>query len=74
MSQGFGCKCAERKKPVKERNWIVLQRECNYSAFSGYRRTDSDYSCVYCKSCRAIGRTRARYVSVLPDGAYSEIT
>jgi len=68
MSVSFGCHCPERKKPVKERNWVVLVRKANYSAFNGYKYTPSDYSEVYCRSCGAIGRTKAKYVDELPDG------
>jgi len=68
MSVSFGCRCPERQKPVIQRNWVVLVRKGNYSAFNGYRFTPSDYSEVYCKSCHAIGRTKAKYVDLLPDG------
>ena len=47
MSVSFGCHCAERKKPVEERNWVVIVRKRNYSAFNGYRSTLSKYSVVY---------------------------
>jgi hypothetical protein len=69
MSVSFGCRCPERRKPVRERNWVVIVRKGNYSAFNGYRFTLSDYSEVYCKSCRALGRTKAKYVDELPDGS-----
>lgn len=65
MSVSFGCKCEERKKPVQDRNWGVIQRYCNHSAFNGWHRTPSDYSTVRCFTCRAIGRTKAAYVSEL---------
>jgi len=68
MAVSFSCNCAERKKPVTERNWIVVNRECNYSAFSGYRWTPSRYSLVHCRECRALGRTKAKYVDQLKDG------
>ncbi len=67
MSVSFGCHCAERKKPVKDRKWFVLQRNCNHSAFSGYRETPSDYSTVWCQGCGTVGRTKARYVEDLED-------
>lgn len=67
MSASFNCQCDERKKPVTARNWEVLTRECNYSAFNGYRYTPSAYSSVHCKTCGAVGRTKAAYVRLLPD-------
>ncbi len=65
--QSFNCNCAERKKPVKERNWVVWQRQCRRSAFDGYREMPSDYSTVVCKSCRGCGRTKAAFVKELRD-------
>jgi hypothetical protein len=48
-------------------HWVVLQRQCNYSAFSGYRYTPSAYSAIRCNSCDRVWRTRAGYVAELPD-------
>ncbi len=70
MSVSFGCKCPERQKPIKDRNWVVFQRYCNHSAFSGYHRTPSDYSSVGCNTCGTWGRTKAAYVAQLRDGEY----
>ncbi len=67
MAVSFSCKCAERKKPVKERAWRVVQRRCNHSAFNGYHYTPSDWSAVVCLKCNATGRTKAKYVDQLPD-------
>jgi len=67
MSVSFSCHCEERKKPVKQRNWIVRHRRVHHSAFSGYRPTYTDYSLVQCLNCMATGRTKARYVSELKD-------
>ncbi len=67
MSVSFGCKCEERKKPVKDRAWFVLLREHHCSAFAGYRVTPSKYSTVHCNSCGSAGRTKAAYVSELKD-------
>ena len=66
MSGGIACRCPERGKEVRDRNWVVLQRNCNHSAFSGYRRTPSRYSMVFCRSCTALWRTKALYVAELP--------
>lgn len=70
MSVSFSCSCLERKKPINERCWVVIDRNCNYSAFNGYHWTSSDYSQVYCKACHTTGRTKANYVCELPDGTY----
>lgn len=67
MSTSFGCKCPERQKPTDARNWVVLSRNCNYSAFNGYHKTYSEYSTVSCLSCRAVGRTKAGFVHSLKD-------
>lgn len=68
MSVSFGCRCPESKKPVRERAWVVVQRLSHCSAFAGYHQTPSRYSTVFCKCCRALGRTKASYVRELPDG------
>lgn len=68
MSQGTSCKCPESKKPVTERRWVVLQRNCNFSAFSGYSYTPSAYSAVQCHACGVVWRTKAAYVPKLMDG------
>jgi hypothetical protein len=47
--------------------WAVLQRNGNRSAFSGYHWTPSDYSAVRCGECGRVWRTKAAYVSQLPD-------
>jgi len=70
MSQGVSCKCPESKKPVGERRWVVIQRNCNHSAFNGYRQTFSDYSSVTCHVCAVIWRTKASYVNRLPNGVH----
>jgi len=65
MAVTFFCKCEERSKPVAERNWEVLQYKCHHSAFSGYHCTWSQWSTVRCKTCGAVGRTKASYVDEL---------
>ncbi len=70
MSQGASCKCPEKAKPLAQREWAVTQRRCNHSAFSGYHETPSDYSAVRCLSCKAVWRTRAAFVSLLPDAVF----
>lgn len=68
MSQGIACRCGEHKKPVKERRWVVLQRNQRCSAFDGYRVMSSDYSCVQCHICGTCWRTKADFVNTLPNG------
>ncbi|HHC6496756.1 TPA: hypothetical protein ACN36B_004376 [Vibrio parahaemolyticus] len=67
MAASFNCNCGERKKPLKDRRWRVLQYKCHHSAFSGYHRTPSDYSTVVCDApgCHGCGRTKANYVDEL---------
>lgn len=67
MSGGPACSCPERQRPIKERRWVVTDRNCNHSAFSGYQQTPSDYSEVWCLACQAHWRTTARYVDELRD-------
>lgn len=67
MSQGVACTCPESKKPVKDRAWMVTQRNQRCSAFDGYHPRWSDYSCVRCRVCRMAWRTKARFVALLPD-------
>lgn len=66
MSQGIACTCPERKKPVKERAWMVTQRNQRCSAFDGYQRMCSDYSAVRCRACGRAWRTKAKFVDYLP--------
>lgn len=67
MSQGASCKCPESKKPIAERAWIVIQRNSRCSAFDGYRKMFSPFSCVRCRECRSTWRTKADFVPQLPD-------
>jgi hypothetical protein len=48
-------------------SWWVYQRKCNFSAFSGYHYTPSEYSGCKCGICGRRWRTKAAYVSTLPD-------
>ena len=67
------CDCPERKKPnPRDRNWVVIDRYCNYSAFSGYHWTPSDYSALHCHTCGACWRTKADYVGLIRDGSYKQ--
>lgn len=68
MSGGPVCQCGTREA------WRVTARNCNYSAFNGYRRTYSDYSEVTCDrrlgGCGRFWRTKAAYVAALPSGSH----
>jgi hypothetical protein len=61
-----GCTC-NAHKDIKRRNWRVIDRNCNYSAFNGYRRAYSKFSKVTCTICGRIWRTSADYVRSLED-------
>ena len=69
-TSGGSCKCPERKKPISERKWVVIDRNCNHSAFNGYHCTPSTYSALNCQSCGSVWRTDAKYVADLSDGTY----
>jgi hypothetical protein len=63
MSGGLFCSC----EPVDRSKWVVIDRLCSYSAFSGYHRKSSDWSSVGCTGCGHMWRTKAAYVASLPD-------
>lgn len=44
---------------------VILHYRCNFSAFSGYRRTPSNYSSLLCCHCGNRFRTKAKYVNSL---------
>lgn len=71
MSAWIPCNC-EGSRKERMKNWRVRNRNCNYSAFEtpkgGWHY--SDYSQVVCLKCHASFRTKAKYVSELPDGDY----
>lgn len=62
MSGGMACRCP---RPVRER-LVVIDKHCNFSAFSGYQYTPSRYSSVACCDCGRVRRTSAFYVETLP--------
>lgn len=64
MSGGPACSC-KGKKEDRLKNWIVITYRCNYSAFSGYRRTPSDYSLLECTKCKRVWRTKSSYVATV---------
>lgn len=59
----FYCQCEK----LDRSKWRVIQRNCNHSAFNGYRETPSDYSSVTCLDCGRVWRTKAKYVDQLRD-------
>jgi hypothetical protein len=74
MAQSFSCRCPERRKPAKERAWVVVQRNGNASAFNGYRWQYSDWSLIWCQGCHALGRTKAAFVEQLKNGVIDTAT
>lgn len=64
MKSGFGrgCKCDDKNR---RDNWRIVNYQCNYSAFNGYKRTPSDYSLIRCLECGSYWRTKAKYVDEL---------
>jgi hypothetical protein len=62
MSQGIACRDRAHRD-----TWEVWSRRCNYSAFSGSRWTPSNYSQIHCRTCGHLWRSKAAYVSGLPD-------
>lgn len=70
MSGGHACRCEESTKPTAERLWVVLQRNCNHSAFNGWHQTPSRYSEIGCRRCGSRWRTRAAYVNALNDSTH----
>jgi len=77
MSVSFGCHinhvntplgdCPERKKPMAERAWRIMQYRHNHSAFNGRHFTPSDWSSIICDACGACGRSKAKWVDDLYD-------
>jgi len=64
MSGGRAC-----RNRAHRQSWRVMQRQCNHSAFNGYRLTYSEYSTLICMApgCTGCWRTRAAYVGAIPD-------
>ena len=48
-------------------SWWVKMRNGNVSAFNGGHFTPSDYSLIKCEACGRRWRTKAAYVTTLPD-------
>ena len=63
MSKGIAC----QNRAEHWTSWRVVVRRANYSAFSGGRRTPSDYSQLVCRACGASWRTKAAYVGQVAD-------
>lgn len=58
--------CIDEKKHRDRWYSPPEDRYCNYSAFSGYRRTPSDYSQIHCGECGRTWRSKGIYVELLP--------
>ena len=69
MSGGPSCCCAVRDR----KRWRVVQYRHHHSAFHGYRRTESDWSSVYCIGCGRLWRTKAAYVESLEHGDWEQL-
>ena len=54
------CQCAERTKPVRDRNWKIVSYKCVY--FEVLDWVASAYSSLKCLSCGAEWRTNTNYV------------
>jgi len=69
MRRGYSSKADACRDKTHRGSWAVMVRLGNYSAFNGYRFTPSDYSLVRCghPGCGRMWRTKAGYVSELPD-------
>lgn len=67
MSSGRSCSCKTTPKSERMKHWAVLQRNCNHSAFNGYKWTFSQYSSITCYKCKHVWRTKSDYVHTLPD-------
>ena len=65
MSGGPVCLCGFKTLEEKINSWRVVHYHCNYSAFSGWRKTSSDYSAIECTQCGRAWRTKAGYVESL---------
>lgn len=65
MSGGLAC-------TAKNHRHVVVDRNCNYSAFNGYRRTWSRYSLIRCMDTGAFWRSAGKYVDDLPDARPDE--
>jgi hypothetical protein len=75
MSGWQPCTC-EGTPEEKRKNWVVLHRKHNHSYFESPKGCEhySDYSLVCCLNCSGMFRTKADYVSDLPDGEYNTKT
>lgn len=62
------CMCPQRAKPLDKRQWFVVARNCNHSAFGGGHWQSSDYSAIQCHQCHDFWRTKSAYVDDLKDG------
>lgn len=65
---------ADNRRCAREHrtHWRVTVYRANHSAFSGYRRTRSDYSELQCRWCGRRWRTKAAYVESTPHDLFLE--
>ena len=65
----MACACQESKKPVKERNWRIIEYKHQHQRPNGTksaRPIKSALSTIRCDSCGDMWRTSAKYVDELP--------
>lgn len=66
MSGYVKCICGRKRGDLTD--MVVQQRNCNHSAFNGYKWTYSRYSAIRCTRGQCYGHQRTtRDVSGLPD-------
>lgn len=68
MSAHIACTCGRKRGDRSD--LVVIERNCNHSAFNGYHYTPSDYSEIMCMrpGCVGMWRTKAEYADTLPNG------
>lgn len=68
MSYAFSCNCPERRVPLAERKWFVVQRKyrLNVTRYSRFPVT-SKCSLIECAVCDARWYTAAKYAERLRD-------
>lgn len=76
----MACQCNERRRPLpsqieqgrntRPRQWFVVRRNYTRSAFNGYHSMWSEFSDIACRVCGRHWRSKASWVSGLPDCEY----
>jgi hypothetical protein len=71
MKRGTYCGCFERKKPVRERRWVVVQRNRGFTPEG--RTALTRRSRVRCLTCLRSWQTTAKYVTALRDASFRDL-